>query len=196
MKREFLQNFKVGDQALPKEIIDAIMEENGRDIEAAKKPFADYDTIKEQLGEAQKTIKGFQDQDIEGVRKSAQEWEQKYNDAITEHQKQMDDLAFDGVLKDAITAAKGRSDKAIRALLDVDALKKSKNQAEDIKAALEGLRKESGFLFDDGQTPPFSTGTGTGGGNSMTRESFAKMGYRERLELKQSNPELYEQMKG
>lgn len=43
MKREFLQNFKVGDQALPKEIIDAIMDENGRDIEAAKKPFADMD---------------------------------------------------------------------------------------------------------------------------------------------------------
>ena len=35
MKREFLQNFKIGDQPLTKEIIDAIMEENGRDIEAA-----------------------------------------------------------------------------------------------------------------------------------------------------------------
>lgn len=39
MNREFLQNFKVGDQPLPKEVIDAIMDENGRDIEAAKKPF-------------------------------------------------------------------------------------------------------------------------------------------------------------
>lgn len=38
MKREFLQNFKVGDQPLPKDVIDAIMEENGWDIEAAKKP--------------------------------------------------------------------------------------------------------------------------------------------------------------
>ena len=27
---------------LPDEIVDAIMAENGRDIEAAKKPFADY----------------------------------------------------------------------------------------------------------------------------------------------------------
>ena len=49
MKTEFLQNFKVGDQALPKEIIDAILAENGRDIEAAKKPFADYESVKEQL---------------------------------------------------------------------------------------------------------------------------------------------------
>lgn len=36
MKREFLQNLKVGDASLSKEIIDAIMAENGRDIEAAK----------------------------------------------------------------------------------------------------------------------------------------------------------------
>ena len=42
MKRDFLKNFKVGDQMLPDEIVDAIMAENGRDIEAAKKPFADY----------------------------------------------------------------------------------------------------------------------------------------------------------
>ncbi|MDD6174742.1 MAG: hypothetical protein PUC59_03145 [Firmicutes bacterium] len=42
MKREFLQNIKVGDAALPSEVIDAIMAENGRDVEAAKKPFADY----------------------------------------------------------------------------------------------------------------------------------------------------------
>ena len=36
MKREFLQNLKVGDQPLSKEVIDAIMEENGRDIQASK----------------------------------------------------------------------------------------------------------------------------------------------------------------
>ena len=36
MKREFLKNFTVNGQPLPKEVIDAIMAENGRDIEAAK----------------------------------------------------------------------------------------------------------------------------------------------------------------
>lgn len=46
MKREFLQNFKVGDQPLTKEIIDAILDENSRDIGAAKAEHADYDTIK------------------------------------------------------------------------------------------------------------------------------------------------------
>ena len=36
MKREFLQNIRVGEQSLPKEVIDAIMEENGRDIQSGK----------------------------------------------------------------------------------------------------------------------------------------------------------------
>ena len=64
MKREFLQNFKVGDQPLTPEIIDAIMAENGRDIEAAKKPFADYDSIKEQLQTAKDGLKAFEGVDV------------------------------------------------------------------------------------------------------------------------------------
>jgi len=178
MKREFLQNFKMGDQPLTKEIIDAIMAENGRDIEDAKKPFADYETIKNQLGEAQKTIKGFQDQDIDGIKKSAQEWEEKYNKAIEDHKKQMDDLAFDGIMKDAITTAKGRNAAAIIGVLGAEkmaALRGSKNQAEDIKAALEGLKKDSGYLFESEQTPPpysFGSGTGPAGGGLTGLAAF------------------------
>ena len=36
MKREFLQSLKVGNESLPKEVIDAIMEENGKDVQAAR----------------------------------------------------------------------------------------------------------------------------------------------------------------
>ncbi|MBQ3000307.1 MAG: hypothetical protein IJD63_01010, partial [Oscillospiraceae bacterium] len=36
MKREFLQGLSVGEMPLTKEVIDAIMAENGRDIEKAK----------------------------------------------------------------------------------------------------------------------------------------------------------------
>ena len=61
MKREFLQNFKIGDQQLPKEVIDAILAENGRDIEAAKKPFADYEALKEQLNAAKDGLEAFKD---------------------------------------------------------------------------------------------------------------------------------------
>lgn len=55
MNAEFLQNFKVGDAPLPKEIIDAILAENDRDVTAAVKPYADYEAIKEQLTAASVT---------------------------------------------------------------------------------------------------------------------------------------------
>ena len=163
MKAEFLQNFKVGDAPLPKEVIEAILAENGRDVEEAKKPFADYDSIKEQLRTATEGLEAFKGVDVKDLQGQVETLQGKLEAQAREHAAQLADLAFDGTLKDAITAARGRNDKAIRALLDVDALKASKNQAADIKTALEGLKKDSGYLFDSGETPPpYAAGTGTG----------------------------------
>lgn len=172
MKREFLQNFKVGDQPLTKEIIDAIMAENGHDIEEAKKPFADYDSIKEQLQTAKDGLKAFEGVDVAQLQSQISTLNTQLSDKDKEWQGKLDAMAFDGKIKDAITAAKGKSAKAIAALLDVDTLKASKNQDADIKTALENLKKESGYLFDDDQTPPpYSTGTGTHGGGVYSSDA-------------------------
>ena len=147
MKREFLQNFKVGDQALPKEIIDAIMDENGRDIEAAKKPFADYEAVKAQLQAAKNGLEAFKGVDVDKLQGKIQELTGQLADKDKQWQAKLDGMAFDGRIRDAITAAKGRNAKAIAALLDVDALRASKNQETDIRAALEALKKDNGYLF-------------------------------------------------
>ena len=55
MRREFLQNLQA-EQPLSKQSIDAIMAENGKDIEATRALFADYDSLKQQLATAQQTI--------------------------------------------------------------------------------------------------------------------------------------------
>lgn len=154
MKAEFLQNFKVGDAPLPKEVIEAILAENGRDVEAAVKPFADYDSIKEQLRTATEGLEAFKGVDVKDLQGQVAKLTKDLSDQAEAHKKQLADLAFDGVLKDAITAARGRNAKAIAALLDVDALKASKDQTADIKSALEALKKDSGYLFDSEETPP------------------------------------------
>lgn len=156
MKREFLQNF----EGLSKEAIDAIMDENGRDIEKERSKRADYDAIKEQLAAANKQIEEFKGMDIDGVRKAAEEWKAKAEQAERDASERIAEMEFNGTLREAITAAKGRNVKAISALLDVPALRGSKNQAEDIKAALEALKQESGYLFDTETPPPFSAGAG------------------------------------
>ena len=68
------------------------------------------------------------------------------------------DRAFHELVSAAIKDAGGRNDKAIMALLDMEALKDSKNQKDDIKAALEGLQKDSDYLF--GSKEPIQNPTG------------------------------------
>ena len=160
MKREFLQNLKVGDQTLPKEIIDAIMDENGKDIEAAKKPFADYEAIKERLKTAEDGLKAFDGVDVKDLQGKIDTLKGQLSDKDKEWQAKLDNMAFDGRVKDAITAAKGRNAKAISALLDVEALRSSKNQEADIKAALETLKKDNSYLFETQTPPPYNNGTG------------------------------------
>ena len=164
MKREFLQNFKIGDQALPKEIIDSILDENGRDIEAAKKPFADYDALKEQLNAAKDGLAAFKDVNVDELQSKISTLTTQLADKDKEWKEKLDGMAFDGRIRDAITAAKGRNAKAIAALLDVDTLRASKNQEADIRAALEALKKDNGYLFESETPPPYSNGTGTNGG--------------------------------
>ena len=163
MKREFLQNIKVGDQSLPKEVIDSILNEHSRSIGTLK---AEKESLETQLQTAKDGLKAFEGVDVKDLQGQITKLQQDLADKDTAHKTELANMAFDRALEGAITAAKGRSVKAILGELGSDkitALRESKNQEADIKAALEGLQKESGYLFDDGQTPPrYATGTGTG----------------------------------
>ena len=83
---------------------------------------------------------------------------------MEERRKQLADMAFDAAVQKAVSKAHGRSAAAILGVLGaerVETLKGSKNQAQDIAEALEALKKENGYLFDDGRVPPpYAPGTG------------------------------------
>ena len=131
MKREFLQGLQVGESPLPKEIIDAIMAENGKDIEAVKAHYADYDSLKAQ-----------------------------FDQQVDTHRREMSELIFSHNLEKAILAAKGRNAKAITALLDVEALKASENQTADLERAMQTLKQDCSYLFQLETPPPYARGTG------------------------------------
>ena len=151
MKREFLQEFRVGEQPLPKEVIDAIMAENGRDIQKAKAAFADYEELKTRL----ETAEGKLQQNAQ-----QQDWEEKYNRAVAEHSRALRQLQFQNVLERELLDAKGRNSKAICALLDLDALKESEDQTQAIRAALGELKEEHSYLFEGAAVPPYARDTG------------------------------------
>lgn len=78
---------------------------------------------------------------------------------------------FNDLVKESIVAAKGRNAKAITALLEMDKLKESKNQKEDIAAALKALSEaeDSKMLFGEPEQNNLGTGNPIGtvlkGGN-------------------------------
>ena len=175
MKREFLQEFKVGEQPLPKEVIDAIMAENGRDIQKVKANFADYEDIKTQLSQMQ------QDQSFE---EAARAWEEKYNQAVEDHEKQIRQMAFEKVLSEGIVKAKGRNAKAITALLDLQGLKESEDQPQAIEAALAELKRDSRYLFEGDVPPPYARGTGAWNGAQEKHPTTLAGALREKFERK------------
>jgi hypothetical protein len=106
--------------------------------------------------------------------KERDEWKRKHDEAIAEHTRQQEEREFDSDLEAAITEAKGKNPKAIKALLDLEKLRSSKNRKADTKTALDSLRTESGYLFDDnGGGAQFTDPKGNGGaGGTVTKKDI------------------------
>ena len=142
MKREFLESLVVGQDALPPQIIDAIMEECDKDIQAHQQ--------------------------------AAQQWEDQYKQALTRHSQELAQLTFEGIVKDAVTASRGKNLTAIKALLDITALQEAPDPTGAVQKAVAQLQKEHGYLFDSAPTPPpYAKGAGTAGAAENTPNTLA-----------------------
>lgn len=120
---------------------------------------------------AEETLKGFEGKDFDAITKDRDEWQRKHNELVETHKRETEEREFNEGLSAAITGAKGKNAKAIMALLDLDKLRGSKNQEKDIKAALESLRTDSGYLFEDnGGDPKFTDPKGNGGGTTTLKD--------------------------
>lgn len=146
MKTEDLQA-----KGLNQEQIDFVMSEYGKDVNAIK---AERDGYKTQLDTAQTSLKAMEGIDAAGLQTKVSDLTKQLQDKDTEIDKIKADYAFDASVKEAIRKASGRNEKAIMALLDVDALKASKNQAQDIEAAITALKKDNDYLFQSNVQVP------------------------------------------
>lgn len=126
---------------------------------------AGKEAVEAQLTEATATIEGLKGLDPEEVKRVTAEWQEKYDKLKQDSDAKIADLSFSGVLSEAVRTAKGLSAVSIRAELGdekIAELKASKNQANDLKAALEGLKADKAFLFEAAPSaPPYAAGTGS-----------------------------------
>ena len=166
MKREDLEALGLSKEQIDK-VLDMHHEEYDpvkKDLETAQK---DLESEKEKTSTQATTVKDlkkdleeFKDADVSGMKQKIADLEKDIQTKDETHQKEIADRDFNDILKDSIASAKGKNAKAITALLDVDALKASKNQKEDIAAAIKVLTEaeDSKMLF--GEPEPNVVGTG------------------------------------
>ena len=178
MKTEFLKGL-----GLEQDVIDKIMAENGKDIATEKakttKAEGERDNFKDQLATATESLEKFKDVDPTAMQSEIDKLTQQLKDKDAEYAAKEADRIFSDTIKEAIKTAGERNEKAVMAMLDMDALKASKNQSEDIKKALETVKESDAYLF--GSDEPFknpvgATGSSSGSGTDTTSAIWAAMG--------------------
>ena len=110
----------------------------------------EYKTSLDTVNEKLKEFDGVDVADLKGQIATLQDDLQKKDKEYAEKEAER---AFNDALDKAITAAGGRNPKAIRGMLDLETLKGSNDQTEDIKKALEAVKESDSYLF--GSDEPF-----------------------------------------
>ena len=154
------------------------LKERDEQLETLKNSTADVETFKKQI----ETLQG----------------ENKAKDEA--HALEMKQLKIDSAVSSVITKAKGKNAKAIKALLNLENAELLEDgTVKGLKEQIDTLVKaeDSKFLFESeevqfkGAVPAGSVKNKSTG---ITKETFSKMGYKERVELFNTNRDLYDQL--
>lgn len=194
MKTEFLKSLN-----LSQEVIDKIMAENGKDIaveqKKAEKAIQERDSYKlkaesleTQVNDANTEIQKFKDMDIDGIKKAADDWKETAEKAKADADKQISQMKFDYALSAALTGAKAKNAKAVKALLDMDGLKFNDGKIVGLDEQLAQIKTDNDYLFEsDEPAPEFVKGT-NGGSGSVGGKKPSEMTYTELCDYMAQNP--------
>lgn len=162
MKREELEAL-----GMTKEQIDGVLDMHHKELDPVQKNLdtanADLNAEKVKnatqetaINDLKKDLEEFKDVDVSGMKQKIADLEKDIQTKNETHQKEIADRDFNDLLKESIASANGRNAKAITALLDVETLKTSKNQKEDIAAAIKVLTEaeDSKMLFGEPDPKP------------------------------------------
>ena len=207
MNRDFLKQvfskLENVDEATMKEIMDAIMDENGKGINESK---SKIDDLTSQLGLATKE-KDEANKLIAELKKSNQGNEElqgkigTYETQLNELKAENEQLKLDNAIKVELLSAKAKGDDLDYLMFKIkqnnEKLSLSENgelkgfDVEEIKTAYpSNFEVETKKVVDVNNLPKID-----GNENTITKEQFEKMGYKERTKLFNENPDVYNELK-
>ena len=198
-------------QGLTYEQISFVMAENGKDLKKLQKEndnlTTDRDTWKEKAEAAEATLKGFEGVDLETMQKELSDWKQKATEAEKNAQAQLYERDFADALKTEFEGIKFSSEAAKRAIMaevKEAGLKLKDGKILGLNDLLSQMKDKdaSAFVYDAQQQAQknmarFTAPAGKSGrAGTLTKADWKGMSLDDRIALKNSNPELYNSMKG
>ena len=140
---------------LEKEQIDQILDENSQDIGKAKGDLEDAKkeiaTLKGQIADRDGQLETLKNStgDVNAMKKQIEDLQKANKDAAEAHAAEIKQLKIDSALDSAITTAKGKNAKAIKALLNLEnAELNDDGTIKGLAEQIEALQKSDSYLFD------------------------------------------------
>lgn len=188
--RDFLKGLD-----LDKETIDSIMAEYGKNLQGLKETNEDL-TKKVNTYETEiKTLKE-NSRDDENWKEKFEALDTKIKNQEAENKRKQEDEILTNNIITAFGDKKFTSDYVKNGLIsDIKVeLNKAENKGKGIKEIFDSLTKDKNGIFENPNKPAGMPGMGDIDTPEITKESFNKMSYMQRVELKEKNPELFKKM--
>ena len=154
-----------------KQAFDTAFNENYKTVAEVEKIRTARDNYKSQLETAQNALKEFEGIDVKDLQGKIDKLNSDLAQKDSDYQAKIADLAFNSKIDGLITKAGAKSVKAVKAFLDVETLKESKNQDTDLQTAIDACKTENDYLF--GINEPINMPIGPTGGNNSNADALA-----------------------
>lgn len=202
MTREELKALGLSDEQ-----IDKVMTSHGKALNSVKEKADKVDSLesqiedyKTQLADRDTQLEELKKVDAEGLQAKIDELQQANETTKTEYEQKLQQQAFEHKLESALSGAKVKNTKALKALLDMDTIKLDGDVLKGLDSQLDSLKESDPYLFEaEGNTnsPQIVAGGNPNGGGNITKNPFTKEHWNltEQGKLFKENPDLYKHLK-
>lgn len=195
--REFLKGLE-----LEKEVIDKIMAEYGKQVNSNKDELQELKDENESLSKKVKTYENkitdlnSKIEENSNAKKELDELKTSIEEEKVKKEAEDKDKTITSNILKAIEDKKFVNDYTKNSIVSEvkTALSDEKNVGKSIKDLFDEITKDKEGIFENPNKPTDMAGTNENVFENINKEAFEKMGYKERVEFKQENPELFEKL--
>lgn len=141
---------------LNEEQIAEVFKLRGKEIQQAKNDYdllkTENESLKESLNTANEKIEKFKDVDVESIKSEVDKYKDMYEKNKNDYESKINNLKLDHLIETSLLSNDARNIKSVKGLLDMEALRESKNVNDDLLGQINSIKESDPYLFKDQKT--------------------------------------------